>query len=120
MIPAPSARRVSNAIAAICGRVTRGLPIISECSWSRLGHSDRKIVQDRAIRPIPARATTREIFERLTHGAELALLDFHFLRPRERERLDLTARTIAVLPERDELRDLGNGEAEIARAPDEA
>ena len=66
-------------------------------------HSDRKIVQDRAIRSISARAATRQIFERLAHRSELVLLALHLRGSCKREGLDLTTRPIAVLPQRDEL-----------------
>ena len=82
-------------------------------------NSDRKIVQDRAIWPISARAATRQIFERLAHRSELVLLALHLRGSCKREGLDLTTRPIAVLPQRNELADLRNWEAEIARASDE-
>ena len=110
---------------ANCGIVngsTASPPAGSACTERRrwLGRPDRKIVQDRAVRPISTSATTSQIFERLAHRAELPLLALHFPCPCERECLDLAARPVTVLPERDELRDLGNGKAEIARASDEA
>ena len=83
-------------------------------------NSDRKIVQDRAIWPISARAATRQIFERLAHRSELVLLALHLRGSCKREGLDLTTRPIAVLPQRDELADLRNWKAQIACAADEA
>src|SRR5574338_424678 len=64
-------------------------------------------------------AARREILERAANGVEFARLALQFRGPGQRQRLDVAARPLAVVPQRKERADLLDRKTEVPRTPDE-
>src|SRR5688500_7387552 len=80
----------------------------------------REIFEDRAIGSMVAVAVSREIDERLAHGLHLGDLGVELRDVLRGQPLHVRARAPAVAPEAEQRLDLGEREAQVARAPDEA
>src|SRR6188768_867226 len=77
-------------------------------------------LEDRALGPLVAMAAVHQVLERRLHREQMGCLLLELADVRLGQRLDAAARTPAVLPQPDQLTDLGDREAEVARASDEA
>src|SRR5687767_1510945 len=127
--PARPARRVLRSV--MSARFRRGSkPAAAQAAGAarrvvraRCGRQRRPFGQaldDGALGPVVALAAMHEMLERRLHGMQLGQLRVELVEVDLGQRLDLPARAAPVLPEAEELADLLDREAQVARLADEA
>src|SRR5919106_1940051 len=115
------ATRSRTILGGIAGNFTaavgRSIAAGSSSVWSTLR---RKIVKNGAFRPVIAMAMARQMFQRVGHGLELRDFALELVEMPVGYLLHRCARARAVLPEAEQLVDVGHRETEGAGALDKA